>query len=146
MPMAERAGVMADFFFCFCLSSGAAGSGVSSSSSEAEAEPEEVFSFGSDCAFRAAFCGSTYFTLMRILLRREAGEGRILHSDAGGVRRNGFQISVIISTIMSCCGPVAWTSRLTMMGRSLSYVGLGQIDKDPVLRKRLTWLRMLRHE
>ena len=129
MPMAERAGVMEDFFFFFCLSSGAAVSGMSSSSSEAEAEPEEVFSFGADCAFKAAFCGSTYFTLMRILLRREAGEGRTLHSVAGALRRKGFQISVMISTIMSCWGALAWTSRLTMMGRSLWYVGLGQIDR-----------------
>ena len=117
--MAERAGVMEDFFFCFCLSSGAAGSGVSSSSSEAEPEPEDVFSIGADCASKAAFCGSTYLTLMRILLRREAGEGRVLHSDVGGARRNGFQISVMISTIMSCCWALAWTSRLTTIGRSL---------------------------
>ena len=146
MPMAERAGVMEDFFFFFCLSSGAAGSGVSSPSSEAEAEPEEVFSFGADRAFKAALCGSTYFTLMRILLRREVGEGRVLRSVAGGVRRKGFQISVMISTIMSCWGALAWTSRLTIMGRSLWYVGLEQIDKDLMLRKRFTWLRMLRHE
>ena len=135
--MAERAGVMEDFFFCFCLSSGAAGSGVSSSSSEAEAEPEDVFSFGADCASKAAFCGSTYFTLMRIFLRREAGEGRVLHSVAGGVRRKGFQISFIISTIMSCCWAQAWTSRLITIGRSLWYVGLVQTHKDLVLRESL---------
>ena len=140
MPMAERAGVMEDFFFCFCLSSGAAGSGVSSSSSEAEPEPEEIFPFGADCASKAAFCGSTYFTLTRILLRREAGEGRVLHSVAGGVRRKGLQTSFMISTIMSCWEAQAWTSRLTMMGRSLQYVGLGQVDNDIMLRKTFTWL------
>ena len=107
MPMAERAGVMDDFFFFFCLSSGAAGSGMSTSSSEVEPEPEEDLSFGADFAFKAAFCGSTYFTLMRILLRREAGDGRGLHSVAGGVRRKGFQISVMISTIISCWGGLA---------------------------------------
>ena len=102
MPRAERAGIMEDFFFFFCLSSGAAGSGVSSSPSEAEAEPEDGLSFDVDWAFEAAFCGLTYFTLMRILLRREAGEGRVLHSVAGGVRRKGFQTSVMISTMISC--------------------------------------------
>ena len=119
MPKAERAGVIEDFFFFFCLSSGAAGSGVSASLSEAEAEPEDVLSSGFDSDFEAAFCGSTYFTLMRILLRREAGEGRVLHSVAGGVRRKCFQTSVMISTIISCWARLAWTSRLTMIGRSL---------------------------
>ena len=119
MPKAERAGVMEDFFFFFCLSSGAAGSGMSASPSEAEAEPEDDLSFCVDWAFKAAFCGSTYFTLMRIFLRRDAGEGRVLHSVAGGMRRKGFQTSVMISTIISCWARLAWTSRLTIMGRSL---------------------------
>ena len=80
MPRSLRAGMMADAFFFFVWSSG--GAGTSSAFEEAEEWPEAVEesvvgAWAVAEAFDAALLGSTYLTLIRILFRRAAGEGRI---------------------------------------------------------------------
>ena len=68
--------------------------GVSSAFEEAEEWPEaaEVIflrvrvgcvAWAIEETLEAAFLGSTYLTLMRILFRREAGEGRVINGSVG---------------------------------------------------------------
>ncbi len=105
---------MADFFFFFFTSAGA--------SSKSEAEDEEGIGdllVRVPLVFAAAFLGSTYLTLTRILLRSESGLGRDVHSESRGGVRRPFQVDLMISTMISCCSAVACTSRLTTTGRSL---------------------------
>ena len=106
--------MIVDFFFFFLIS------GVASSSEADEEEGRGNLSLSFAFALAAAFLGSTYLTLTRILWRREEGEGRVVHSGLGIGTRRPFQTDFMISTIISCCEAPAWTSRLTITGRSLS--------------------------
>ena len=101
MPRSLRAGMIADFFFFFIWSEVEVeeGFGVSSTFEEAEDEwleaVEEVLwrvrvgcvAWAAAEALEAAFLGSTYLTLIRILLRRVAGEGRAVKEFVGVLTR-----------------------------------------------------------
>ena len=111
IPRAEREGMIEGFFFFFCFSR--FGLGASSSEDELEVEMLEVcdfllcsdgtFSLDSfSCAIDTAFFGSTYLTLMRIFLRREAGVGRAGFSLEDRGTRCPLKEEVIISTMTSC--------------------------------------------
>lgn len=118
IPSLDSEGVMLDFFF-FSFTS-------AESSSESELEDDEGAGDGSRrfegdeaLALAANLLGSTYFTLTKILFRRESGLGRFLQLGSDMGARRPLQVFSMISTITSCCSALAWTSRLAMTGRSL---------------------------
>ncbi len=98
MPRSLREGMTEDFFFFFFWS-GVERADEARVLSSAFEEMEELLEFaegvcwrvgfdGGGCALlEAAFLGSTYFTLMRILLRRAAGEGRLAGGSEGILTR-----------------------------------------------------------
>ena len=140
MPRSLREGMIADDDAVPCLFfpwSDGTWLGVTLSSAAAFDEAEERFEaldvvcsrvgrFWATAAwpatFEAAFRGSTYLTLMRILFRRSAGDGSVDLGLVGGLTRWSVNIAFRISTMISCCAAPACTSRLTMTGRSLGRV------------------------